>query len=305
MNRRELITGIASGIIIPGSFSALPSTASTIAPKTPREQMLYCTVRIDGQLDGGTKQGTGFIYSIPIGTNILPLLITNNHVVKGTKATSFRFHTQSPTSSTPDGNITVAAPGADAGIWISHPDPTIDLCALPVGPVLTQYPTAFFRAIDPKLIPSDAQLQSLDAMEDVVMAGYPIGLADEKNNYPLLRRGVTASDPAIEFNGQDVFVVDMACFPGSSGSPVFLYNSGTYENRDGGTVIGSRMLLLGILFAGPQMQIDGIIRSVDIPTAMQSIPSVSVAINLGYVIKSKELFALGEAVIKRAPPASK
>src|SRR3954471_785314 len=86
----------------------------------------------------------------------------------------------------------------------------------------------FIRSIDPSIIPSDAQLQELSAVEEILMIGYPNGLWDAVNNYPLIRRGVTASHPAVDFdvNGVPTTVIDAACFPGSSGSPVVLHNAG-------------------------------------------------------------------------------
>jgi len=57
------------------------------------------------------------------------------------------------------------------------------------------------------------------------MIGYPNGLWDHVNNLPLIRRGITASHPGVDYqiegqNGPGVTVIDMACFPDSSGSPV-------------------------------------------------------------------------------------
>lgn len=54
------------------------------------------------------------------------------------------------------------------------------------------------------------------------MVGYPIGLADARNNYPIFRKGYTAAHPAVDFNEDGIGLVDMACFPGSSGSPIYI-----------------------------------------------------------------------------------
>lgn len=58
------------------------------------------------------------------------------------------------------------------------------------------------------------------------MLGYPIGLADARNNYPIFRKGYTAAHPAVDFNEDGIGLVDMACFPGSSGSPIYILNEG-------------------------------------------------------------------------------
>lgn len=89
-------------------------------------------------------------------------------------------------------------------------------------------------------------------------------------------------------------MIDAACFPGSSGSPIFLYNIGNYLNKKGTTVIGSRFFFLGILYAGPQYNNKGEVKVVDIPTKMEAISISKIPVNLGYVIKSKKLLDFDE-----------
>jgi hypothetical protein len=263
---------------------------ATVDPKSASEQMLYATARITGILDQGFQRGTGFFYSVTSGSQNIILLVTNNHVVRGAKTTSFRLHTKSSSSASPDGHLEVPAPGDGAGAWVSHPDPNVDLCALPIGPILNSArPPAFIRTLGPSLIPTNDQLQNLDAIEDVVMVGYPIGMSDEVNDYPIFRKGITASDPFVDFNGKAETLVDIAAFPGSSGSPVFIYNNGMYAEKGGGTVVGSRLFFLGILYAGPMMAVDGSIVAKDIPTSVRDIPTVNVMINLGYIIKARQI----------------
>ncbi len=60
------------------------------------------------------------------------------------------------------------------------------------------------------------------------MVGYPVGLWDSVNNMPILRRGSTATLLDWTYEGRQEFVIDAACFPGSSGSPVFKYTVGDY-----------------------------------------------------------------------------
>ena len=126
---------------------------------------------------------------------------------------------------------------------------------MPIAPIfknLTNNGISFFyRNFDKSIIPTEEQMKELTAVEDVLMVGYPIGLWDEMNNYPIFRQGITATHPANDYNGKSEFMIDVACFPGSSGSPVMLYNIGNYVKKGGGTVIGSRFFLLGILYAGP------------------------------------------------------
>jgi hypothetical protein len=83
----------------------------------------------------------------------------------------------------------------------------------------------------------------------------------------------------------------MACFPGSSGSPVFLANFGNYADRNGNFVVGTRIKLLGVLYAGPQHMANGEIVLVPVPTQNKPMSFTSMPNNLGYVIKAVELQA--------------
>ena len=81
-------------------------------------------------------------------------------------------------------------------------------------------------------------------------------------------------------------LLDMACFPGSSGSPVFIMNQGSYATPSGITV-GNRIYLLGILFGGPQYTAQGILSFANVPNIPK--PIVNIPTNLGVAIKSSEI----------------
>jgi len=91
-----------------------------------------------------------------------------------------------------------------------------------------------FFAIPPTedLIWDNERLESLTAVENVLMYGYPIGMYDERNVLPLIWSGVTASHPAIDFNEEKIGVVDIASFPSSSGSPILIVNEGGFWDRE-------------------------------------------------------------------------
>ena len=135
------------------------------------------------------------------------------------------------------------------------------------------------------------KIKDLSALEELVMVGYPIGLSDTRNNYPIFRKGYTSAHPAVDFNDDGIGLVDMACFPGSSGSPIFILNEGGYRDKRGNSYFGrSRILLLGILYAGPQYDARGEIVVKTIPTSKQVVESnTSIMTNLGYYIKAEEL----------------
>ena len=123
------------------------------------------------------------------------------------------------------------------------------------------------------------------------MVGYPIGLWDKNNNFPIFRKGYTASHPAIDFNESGIGLVDMACFPGSSGSPIYILNEGGYKDKVGNLNWGqSRIIFIGTLFSGQIYDATGKLVVTDIPTSNQVVEShTGIMVNLGYYIKSSEI----------------
>lgn len=159
----------------------------------------------------------------------------------------------------------------------------------------------FHQSFDKSLIPSVEQLKSLDSVEDIIMIGYPNALWDEVNNIPLVRKGITATPAWLDFNGKKEFVIDAACFPGSSGSPVLLCNIGNVKDKFGGIRFGiNRIYLLGLLYGGPQQTIEGEICVKTVPDATQTPYALSsIPNNLGYVIKSERILEFSEYILTK------
>ena len=65
------------------------------------------------------------------------------------------------------------------------------------------------------------ELEQLEAIEEVVLIGYPAGIRDPAHLTPIARKGITATPPAWDYGGRPTFLVDASVFHGSSGSPVF------------------------------------------------------------------------------------
>lgn len=186
--------------------------------------------------------------------------------------------------------------------WIPHPDPNVDLAVMPIARILQESikrkTPVYYRFMTISLIANEVMLKNLNAIEDILMIGYPSGLCDEVNNLPIVRRGITATPPGVKFNGRSEFVVDCACFPGSSGSPVLLYNAGGYLDKDGRTNMGGlRVHLLGILWGGPQYDAVGDLKVMPIPTSDPNLKEVAVSripMNLGYCVRAEELMWFDE-----------
>lgn len=256
-------------------------------PITVSEKMLYNTTRLE-TLDGSS--GTGFFFNFNVNNKIYPALITNKHVINNNPNETMRFllHLEDNDEAS-DENFDVTF----STKWIFHP--TQDICFCFVNPLFEEVKkltgkAVYYTAIDDTLIYNEEELKSLSSLEPVVMVGYPNGLWDKLHNYPLFRTGFTSAHPAYDFNNKNIGLVDMACFPGSSGSPIYIINENGYSNKMGTTYLGAkRVIFLGVLFSGPTTNINGEIVVVDIPTKQQAISHMRTMINLGYYIKAHEL----------------
>ncbi|KTD63290.1 putative Peptidase, trypsin-like serine and cysteine [Legionella santicrucis] len=177
--------------------------------------------------------------------------------------------------------------------WIKHPDPNVDLAALPIAGLLNQTTASgkkiFFMPIDDSLIPESEVITNLNGIEDIIMIGYPNGIWDQINNLPIVRRGITATNPKHDYNGLPVIIIDCACFPGSSGSPVLILNQGSYPDSKGNLSIGNRIIFLGVLYAGPQHEAEGEIRIIETPLQQVPISLSRIPNNLGFVVKSEKI----------------
>lgn len=270
---------------------------------TLSEQIQHSTIRIQTNLStGGNSTGTGFFFKFLEKDNgkHIPVIITNKHVIKDSTNGSFRFTIAK--DGQPDyKNIRDYQVPSFEQNWIGHPDPEIDLCAMPIGGLLNEASNAgnnfFFVPLDKTLVMSDEELNQLTALEDITMVGYPNGIWDSVNNLPIMRRGITATHPKMDYNGKQEFMIDAACFPGSSGSPVMLLNEGSYRTQNA-IVMGSRVKLLGVLYAGPQHTATGSIQVVNIPTRQEPVAISRIPNNLGIIIKAKKILEL-EAEVKR------
>ncbi|MEK7661411.1 MAG: serine protease, partial [Pseudomonadota bacterium] len=86
------------------------------------------------------------------------------------------------------------------------------------------------------------------------------------------------------------FAIDCACFPGSSGSPIFLFNEGMYFEGESNLVMGkSRVKLIGVLYAGPQYDVHGEMVTLPIPTETSKIPTLRQMINIGFCVSSTQI----------------
>lgn len=272
---------------------------------TVAESLLYSTVKLTTSLSGKpVGSGTGFFMRLAQKDQLfIPSIVTNKHVIEGSDQVTVICHLADGRK--PSGQFIRCNIPIGPGSYLLHPDPDVDLCAIPIADIINQAGAAntplFCQMLELDIVPKDGDWEYFDAIEDVTMVGCPNGISDEANNLPIVRRGITASSLSKKYNGKHEFMVDMACFPGSSGSPIFIYNrEGFLDRRENTYKMGqSRLLLVGVLYAGPQITNSGHI-------VLAKPPEVAVAtmMHLGNAIRASALRSLNDEALKHLRPAA-
>lgn len=243
---------------------------------------------------------TSFLYAYDFKKNSQSFniaMVTNKHVVEKAKYIRYTFNINDENNEIiPGETVKVTLDENDIKSFIYHPN-GLDLAAIDITDIILEYrktKNIFLNItpIAPTQIPSDEEWNNLNSIEEVIMIGYPKGIWDDINNLPVFRKGVTATHPSYDFKGQPEFLIDAACLPGSSGSPVFLNNTGYYWDKTTGSYkLESKFYFLGIQYQIPIHAVIATSSCYETPVTLQSgeIVIAKVPTNLGYIIKSTEL----------------
>ncbi|MFA5259016.1 MAG: serine protease [Candidatus Pacearchaeota archaeon] len=289
--------------------------------QTITEQLLFSTVRIETD----TGVGTGFLLQAQLnfGGSVI-FLITNKHVIKGAKIIKFFFTKGEEVitiekdkrkikifSKKEEEEIREIIPktgekfecSLNGEEWFEHPDSDVDLTLMNLSPVLNEINKKgikiFIKTIPLDLIPPKESLENLDALENILFIGYPNGIYDSKNLYPIIRRGITATPIYSDYEGKSLFLIDASVFPGSSGSPVFIYDKGGYKDKKGNMFMGQdRIIFCGVISSVFFQNEEGEIEFRDIPTKVTPFMKKSEKIDLGVVIKSEKVKELLDLYLK-------
>lgn len=241
----------------------------------------------------------------PDKTNI-NAIVTNNHVVDGYDYAEITLAGIDENGMPDDKNHVTITINDLQKRRISHPDKNIDVCLLFVNDKIEEYEKAgksvYYKAVGTEMTLLPTDYDSLTSIEDVIMIGYPNGIMDTYNNKPVVRKGITATSLKLDYNGTPDFMVDIACFYGSSGSPVFLRKEGlAKETTDKGLTIGlsPSYSLLGIIHSMSIAKASGEIVVKEIPTSMKPIVETTIPLNLGQVTKAKKILEIFDLVKAR------
>lgn len=274
-----------------------------IEAKSLFENLLFTTVRIEATLPNKSVSiGTGFIFDYMKDDKHYMFIVTNKHIVNETTEGILTFNLSDGEKPILGKIFSITVPNF-GGRWIGHNQEDIDVAVMPFASVLNELSKEsvkiFFRSITPNLIPEDKVLkEDIDAIEDVLFVGYPSNIYDTKNLLPVVRKGITATPISVDFEGKPAFLIDASIFPGSSGSPVFLCNVGSYSPKGKGLVVGSRIFFLGVVASVFVRRDLNTIELIDIPTG--KIPAIATTqmVDLGIVYKSIVISELIEEFLK-------
>ena len=153
-------------------------------------------------------------------------LITNKHVIKDKDTIWIRFFNKL-TSKIDNLRISLYNSG-NKPIWFSDSaNDLVDIVAIPITNVTTKVMKYTSIDIDDNSLTLSSFLEEGGYIgTDVFMLGFPLGLINLENQYPMYRNGCVSAI----IKSKNKYVLDIQNFPGNSGSPIFaLFDSVSIE----------------------------------------------------------------------------
>jgi len=188
---------------------------------------------------------TGFFFK----HNAIPYLATNRHVVVDVSGDQDPDQLQLVLHRSKQNlqmnwplNVDLYSEGKQ--LWLQHPthDPAhCDVALIPLDE--KSLPGSRFDIfLQSKIVFIESVLvnkEDVNPFGDVVIIGYPLGFYDEKNNLPVYRKAMMASQYGVAFQDLPCFLIDANLHPGTSGSPVL--NSHHTLFKSGGSKEGYKL----------------------------------------------------------------
>ena len=198
-------------------------THFSIDTRQAANQHLFSTVRVEVETDEGSSSGHAFFFRRRSSLAGLRNSLSRTITWSKARRTHMVFHTRPRYEAN---RLSIDASGGSR-LMISRaldpsPDEAIDLCAVRLCRLKEPAAGNWSNSASPdekSWSPEPNEEARYPAVLTVAIIGYPSALSDQAHNLPIFRRGTSASHPAVDFNGRAEVVIDMACFPGSLGSP--------------------------------------------------------------------------------------
>lgn len=186
-------------------------------------------------------QGTGVIFYVKKGNEVVPVLITAKHVIENLDKINVRFSwfDDKPVDEYFGINMTLKDNGKLK--WFSLPDKSIDLAGIPLN---------FLQESDVKTNTLKVQPYNQIATDNDVFEGasiytlgYPAAVGIDYWTRALVRHGIISW--VSKKSKDDKILIDCDIFPGNSGGPVFSVPIGLGNSGDVG--IGGEVKFMGIV----------------------------------------------------------
>jgi Trypsin. len=144
--------------------------------------------------------------------------------------------------------------------WIQHKTQDVAVMKISLPNV------ADIKLCQTTFLATDKEFDEYDVVpgEDVMILGFPYGLASNSAIFPILRSGKIASYPITPTSKYQKLLLDFNVFPGNSGGPVFIQSNNRIYG--GGTHIGITRMIIGLV--STQIQIPEKINSQDQTTTI-------------------------------------
>lgn len=189
-------------------------------------ELIHATVQLEQPLGDGTRTvGTGFLVSAPTADGTpRTVLITAGHVLDRMPAGEMRIGYRAQL----DGGAWAYEPQkiairSDVGeLWTRNPERDI-------AAIVVNVPAEYARAAIPLdwLADGDAfERHRVGPGDEMIALGFPRGLSANGAGFPILRAGKVASYPLGPTKEFPTFLLDFSVFPGNSGGPVFVKETG-------------------------------------------------------------------------------
>ncbi|MCI3134634.1 trypsin-like serine peptidase [Phenylobacterium aquaticum] len=209
-------------------------------------ELIHATVQLEQPLGDGTRTvGTGFLIEAPTPDGKpRVVLVTANHVFEKMPGQDARIGYR---VENPDGSWTYTPAllkirdKAGHELWTHHPSRDVATISITAPPEFAK------AAIPENWLAEDQTFTKLEvgAGDEMMALGFPRGLAANQAGFPILRSGRVASYPVAPAKIFPTFLLDFSVFPGNSGGPVFMSETG--RRRVGAAAEAPTQFIAGLL----------------------------------------------------------
>lgn len=252
--------------------------------ETNHDQMFFTTVRVVVETSAGPEYGTACLLEYSFRPEFGTIyLATAAHLLENATSGTLTFVPQDGEGPKLQPHVVEVTNIQHS--FVRHPNPAVDVSVMGVdflwlNNLVKGEFKPYWHAIRHRQAAGPSHYARMDSVEEIRFVGYPSGHYDRVNGLPIVRQGITASPPAIDYNGEPVFLIDAAVYFGSSGSPVYL-NPQRFDR-------GSN-LFLGVLSEIVRATTTGTVENLPPSITLEALRTARL-LNLGIVYKASTVF---------------